>query len=155
MRRFAISLIASLLFVSGAYAQSACPALSASGNAEVKAAAASPDLEPARLMLDKAAGVTLHPANDVRFVMAPEKSGAAGSYGGMLAVDVREAGTYQVALSGNAWIDMVQDGAAVASGAHGHGEGCKMVSFVLQPGRHVVQLSGNKNETIQVMISRQ
>ena len=73
---------------------------------------------------------------------------------GGLAVDVREAGTYQVSLSAGAWIDVVKDGAAVASTGHDHGAGCKMVSFLLQPGRHVIQLSGNKDDTIKVMIAR-
>ena len=69
----------------------------------------------------------------------------------MLALDVREAGTYQVALSDGAWIDVLKDGTAIASSAHDHGAGCKMVSFTLQPGRHVIQLSGNKEETIGVV----
>ena len=153
MKKLLIALVLPLLISGGAQAQSVCPALAGSGNTEVKAATATPELEPARLMLDQPASVTLHPGNDVRFAIAPEKHSAADSYGGMLAVDVREAGTYQVALSGNAWIDMVRDGAAVASGAHGHDSGCKMVSFALTPGRHVIQLSGNKDDMIKVRVS--
>jgi hypothetical protein len=159
MRKLAMSLFASLLMAGAAAAQPACPAPPVAGtHVELKAAIASPELGPARLMLDQAATVTLHPGNDVRFVIAPEKPGAAGSFGGMLAVDVREAGTYQVALSAGAWLDMVQDGAAVASTAHEHGAECsglrKMVSFPLKPGRHVIQLSGNKEDTIRVVVSR-
>src|SRR5262249_24212156 len=150
--RLFISLFVPLLMLGAAQAQPACPP--ASGAAELKAATASPELEAARLMLDKPATVTLHTGNDVRFVMAPGKHGDAGSLGGMLVVDVREAGTYQVALSAGAWIDMVQDGAAIPSGDHGHGQGCKMVSFTLKPGRHVIQLSANKEETIGVVVAR-
>jgi len=157
MKSFAASLCLSLLMMGAAVAQPACPTPAGAG-AELKAATASPELEPARLTLDKAATVTLHPGNDVRFVMAPEKPGSAGSYGGMLSLDVREAGTYQVALSAGAWLDMVQDGSAVASTGHAHGAECpglrKMVSFPLKPGRHVIQLSGNKEDTIQVVVSR-
>jgi hypothetical protein len=156
MRKLAICLSMSLLMMGAAMAQPACPA--PAGGAEVKAATASPELEPARLTLDQAASVTLHPGNDVRFVIAPEKTGSAGSYGGMLSLDVREAGNYQVALSAGAWLDMVQDGAAVASTGHEHGAECpglrKMVSFPLKPGRHVIQLSGNREDTIQVLVSR-
>ena len=152
MRRIVIALLVPLLMMGAARAQPACPP--AGGAAELKAATASPELEAARLMLDKAATVTLHPGNDVRFVMAPAKHGDASSYGGMLVVDVRETGTYKIALSAGAWIDMVQDGAAVPSGEHGHGQGCKMVSFVLKPGRHVIQLSANKEETIGVVVTR-
>jgi len=151
MKRLVISLFVPLLMIGAAQAQPACPP--ASGAVEVKAATASPELEAARLMPGKAASVTLHPGNDVHFVLASERHGDASSYGGMVVVDVREAGTYQVALSAGAWIDMVQDGAAVASGDHGHGQGCKMVSFELKPGRHVIQLSRNKDETIGVVVA--
>jgi hypothetical protein len=156
MRKFAVSLCLSLLMMGAAQAQSACP--SAGSNLELKAATASPELEPARLNLEQAATVTLHPGNDVQFVIAPEKTGTAGSYGGMLSLDVHEAGTYQVGLSEGAWLDMVQDGSAVASTGHAHDAQCsglrKMVSFPLKPGRHVIQLSGNKENTIQVVVSR-
>jgi len=94
----------------------------------------------------------------VRFVLKPEKPGSAGGYGGMLVVDVREAGTYQVSLSAGAWIDVLKDGAPVASTAHDHGAECmgirKMVSFPLQPGQHVIQLSSNKDDTIKVLVAR-
>lgn len=157
MNKFAVSLCLSLLMTDAALAQSACPAPGGAA-AELKAATASPELEPARLVLDKVTSVTLHPGNDVRFVIAPEKPGSAGSYGGMLALDVREAGTYQVGLSAGAWLDMVQDGAPVAAIGHQHGGDCsamrKMVSFPLKAGRHVIQLSGNKEDTIQVVVTR-
>jgi len=158
MRNLAASLFFSLLMIVAAAAQPACPTPASAGEA-MKAATASPELEAARLTLDKAATVTLHPGNDVRFVIAPEKPGSAGSYGGMVSLDVREAGTYQVALSAGAWLDMVQDGSAVTFAGHEHGAECsglrKMVSFPLKPGRHVIQLSGNKDDTIQVVVSRQ
>lgn len=156
MKILAMSLCLSLLTMGMAAAQPACPTQAA--GAEIRAATASPELEPARLTLGKAATVTLHPGNDVRFVIAPEKARSEGSFGGMLSLDVHEAGTYQVGLSQGAWLDMVQDGAAVASTGHGHDAQCsslrKMVSFPLKPGRHVIQLSGNKEDTIQVVVSR-
>jgi len=159
MRKLAVTLCLSLLMMGAAAAQPACPAAtSGSATTEVKAATASPELEPARLSLDQAATVTLHPGNDVRFVIAPEKPGAAGSYGGMLSLDVRDAGTYQVALSAGAWLDMVQDGSSVPSTGHEHGGQCpglrKTVTFPLKPGRHVIQLSGNREDTIRVVVSR-
>jgi len=152
MKSIVIALFVPLLLIGTAQAQPACPA--AGGGAELTAATASPELEPARLLLDKAVTVTLHPGNDVRFVAAPEKHGGASSFGGMVVVDVREAGTYSIALSAGAWIDVLKDGTAIAPSAHDHGAGCKMVSFGLQPGRHVIQLSGNKEETIGVVVGR-
>ena len=156
MRRLAVSLGLSLLLMGAAQAQPSCPA--PSGGITVTSATASPELEPARLMLEQAAVVSLHPVGEVRFARPPDRHLDVSSYGGMLAVDVREAGTYQVSLSAGAWIDMLKDGAEVASTAHDHGAQCsasaKMVSFALQPGRHVIQLSGNKDDTIRVMVDR-
>jgi len=160
MRNFSAVLSLSLMLAGAVQAQPACPVPSTAGgtNAALTSATASPELEPARLILDQAATVTLHPFGEVRFVTAPEKRGDASSFGGVLAVDVREAGTYQVALSAGAWIDVLKDGAAVVSTAHDHGAECsglrKMVSFALTPGRHVIQLSGNSDETIRVTVSR-
>src|SRR5262249_31603232 len=147
MRLFAVSLFASWLMVGAAAAQPACPA-PAGTVVSLKAATASPELESARLVLGQAATVTLHPVSDMRFVAQPEKRADTSSYGGMLAVNVPDPGTYQVSLSAGAWIDVLKDGAAVASTSHDHGGDCaamrKIVSFALQPGRHVIQLSGNK-----------
>jgi hypothetical protein len=155
MRKLAVSVCLSLLLIGAAQAQPACPAISGS-NVQVRAATASPELEPARLLLEQAATVTLHPVGEVRFVRPPDKRLDVSSYGGMLAMDVREAATYQVSLSAGAWIDVLKDGEAIASTAHDHGAQCaaKMVSFRLQPGRHVIQLSGNKEDTIKVTIAR-
>jgi len=157
MRTLAISLFISLAMAGMAEAQPACPAASAS-TVEIRAATASPELEPARLLLEQTATVALQPVNEVRFAAPPQKRADASSYGGMLTVDVREAGTYQVSLSAGAWVDVLKDGAALASTAHDHGAECsglrKMVSFALQPGRHVIQISGNKEDTIQVMVAR-
>jgi len=157
MRKLAVSLYVGLLLMGAAQAQPSCPAPPASAS-NLASATASPELEPARLMLGQAVTVGLHPVGDVRFVNAPAKRPNVSSYGGMLAVDARDAGTYQVSLSAGAWIDVLKDGAEVASTAHEHGEGCsgfaKIVSFTLQPGRHVIQLSGNKDDTIKVMVAR-
>jgi hypothetical protein len=157
MRKLAVSLCLSLLLIGSAKAQPSCPT-PASGGITLTSATASPELEPARLMLEQATTVSLHPVGEVRFVRPPDKRLDVSTYGGMLAVDVREAATYQVSLSAGAWIDMLKDGEAISSTAHDHGAQCsaaaKMVSFVLQPGRHVIQLSGNKDDTIRVTVER-
>jgi hypothetical protein len=159
MRLFAAILILPFLFCGTAFAQPSCPPPPAAWGANVplNAAVASADLSSARLSFDRAATVNLHPVGEVRFAAPTERRGDASSYGGMLQLDVREAGTYQISLSAGVWIDVLKDGNAVASTAHGHGAECsgvrKMVSFALQPGRHVIQLSGNKDETIKVLVS--
>jgi hypothetical protein len=120
-------------------------------------ATASAEFGAARLNPGQAASVSLHPVSEVRFAAPPGKLGDASSYGGMMELDVREAGIYQVALSAGAWIDVLKDGAAVSSTAHAHDAGCsdlrKMVNFPLQAGRHVIQLSANKEAAIKVLVS--
>lgn len=80
------------------------------------------------------------------------------AYGGLLQLNVKNVGTYQVNLSSGAWIDLLKDGTAVMSGAHAPGPACsgirKTVQFPLQPGRYVIQLSANGDPTIAVMVSR-
>src|SRR5262249_23468987 len=107
MRKLAIALLVSVSMTGAAHAQSSCPAPSAGSN--VTSATAAPELEPARLTLGQAAAVSLHPIGEVRFAGAPEKRADVSSYGGMLAVNVPEAGTYQIALSAGAWIDVLKD----------------------------------------------
>jgi hypothetical protein len=153
MRIFAVALTI-LLSLAGA-AQAECPA-GWGGNATLTAAIVSAEFAAARLTLNQAVSVALYPVSEVRFVVPPERRSDASSYGGMMEMEVREARTYQVSLSAGAWIDVLKDGVAVSSTAHGHDAGCsdlrKMVSFALQPGRHVIQLSGNKDATIKVLV---
>ena len=155
MRSFTAALAVSLLLAGAAQAQ--CPA-GWGGNGTITSATASAEFGAARLNPGQAASVSLHPVSEVRFAAPPQKRGEASSYGGMLELDVREAGTYQVSLSAGAWIDMLKDGNAVASTVHGHDAGCsdlrKMVTFPLQPGRYVIQLSGNKEASIKLLVSQ-
>ncbi|ABE63535.1 hypothetical protein Nham_2757 [Nitrobacter hamburgensis X14] len=62
-------------------------------------------------------------------------------------IDVREAGTYRVALDSAAWIDLVRGRQAVISIAHGHGPACtgirKIVDFPLAPGLYTLQIAAN------------
>ena len=76
----------------------------------------------------------------------------------MLAVTIADAGTYQISLSNGAWIDLLKDGAAQVSTAHAPGPACsgvrKTVQFAMVPGRYVIQLSGNADPVIQVLVSK-
>lgn len=106
----------------------------------------------------KAASVTLHPTRQVAFVTQPEKPGGSVAHGGMLAVTIADAGTYQISLSNGAWIDLLRDGVAQVSTAHAPGPACsevrKTVQFAMVPGRYVIQLSGNADPAIQVLVSK-
>jgi hypothetical protein len=115
-------------------------------------------LNAVALMPGKAVTANLRHTREVQYVTQPEKPGGSVAYGGLLQLNVKDAGTYQVNLSSAAWIDLLKDGAAVMSGAHAPGPACsgirKTVQFPLQPGHYVIQLSANGDPTIAVMVSR-
>jgi hypothetical protein len=125
---------------------------------DVTAADKAGGLTQAALTVDRGANVTLHPTREVAYVTQPEKPGGSVAHGGLLAVSIARAGTYQVNLSSGAWIDLLKDGAAVMSTAHAPGPACtgigKTVQFPLQPGNYVLQISANADPAIQVMVSR-
>lgn len=104
-----------------------------------------------------AAEVTLLPASRVEYAVAPRKPGQGDSYGGLLAFDVARAGHYRVAQSGRSWVDVIVDGKAVGSVGHGHGPDCsgiaKMVDFDLPVGRHFLQIAGNGEALVKVMVA--
>ncbi|UVO52031.1 homogentisate 1,2-dioxygenase [Sphingomonas sp. SUN019] len=110
----------------------------------------------ATVSVGKAANVSLHPAKHLALSPAPEKAAAVDSNGGTLAVSIVTAGTYRLALGGAAWVDLVQDGKAVASSAHDHGPKCtgvrKMVDFKLTPGTYAIQLSGSATPSLALML---
>jgi len=110
----------------------------------------------ATLTVGRAADLALRPTARAGWRVPPEKPGAADSFGGVATFAVARAGTYRVALDAGAWIDVLENGRPVASGAHGHGPACsgvaKMVDFTLRPGRHVLQVAGNKEAQIAVMV---
>jgi len=97
-------------------------------------------------------------APQVRYALRPEKPGGSVSHGGLVRIDVREAGTYRVALDSAAWIDLVRDRQALRSTAHGHGPHCtgvrKMVDYSLTPGPYILQISANGQPQMTVLLAR-
>ena len=149
-----------------AFAQEAapCPAAPAPLPAElagwasatsVTAAATATDIGKAQIPVSSRADIALLPATQVQF-LAPEKAPMAGTSSGMVHFTVAIARTYRVALGAGAWIDVVRDGKAIGSGAHGHGVPCTPVrktgDFALTPGDYILQISGNRDTTISVLI---
>jgi hypothetical protein len=68
-------------------------------------------------------------------------------------------GTYRVVLGSRAWIDLVTArGTPVPSAAHSMGPACtgirKMVDFALGAGSYTIQLSGNAEQAISVLVIR-
>lgn len=165
-------LLASLLLATPAVAQSpmggapmgeapACPApvaptgLLAPWNAPVPVKAGADGAHAALLTGGQAAQVDLLPTPSVSYPLQPEKPGGSVSHGGILALDVKQAGTWRIALGAGAWLDVVGDDGAQRSIAHGHGPECsgirKMVDFALKPGHYTVQISANGGAQIRVL----
>ena len=92
--------------------------------------------------------------------MAPakKKKDASGApFGGMLAFAAPDkAGVYQVTLSSEGWIDLVQGGAALGSADHSGAKNCpglrKSVRFDIGAAPVVLQISGAPAETIKIAI---
>ncbi|MBB4153652.1 hypothetical protein GGQ80_001558 [Sphingomonas jinjuensis] len=105
-----------------------------------------------------AADIQLRPTAQLRYPVAPAKPGAAATAGGVFSLTIDRAGRYRIALGAGAWVDVVRDGAALASVAHGHGPACsgvrKMVDYDLAPGRYLIQLAGSTTPTIRLMVAR-
>lgn len=128
-----------------------------SSSAPATAAASDSAAARASLSVGQAAQLRLMPTTAVRYALPPEKPGTPTSHGGLASFAVAKPGTYRVALGAGAWIDVVRDGKALASVAHGHGPTCsgvrKMVDFKLMPGRYLLQVAGNADPVIPVMIA--
>lgn len=107
-----------------------------------------------------AAAVILHlqPGADAAFAMPPERKPKAERwFGGMLRLPAPDkAGVFQVTLSDEAWIDVVQDGRYAHSVGHSGRSDCpglrKSVRFELAAAPFVLQLSGATSERVVVAI---
>lgn len=124
----------------------------------VVSASAPGALAGAALTVGSGAAAMLHPTPEVRYAVLPEKPGGSVSQGGMFSLNIGQPGTYAVALGSGAWIDLIRDGATVASTAHGHGPACssirKVVDFDLKRGRYIVQVSANADPELRIMVAR-
>jgi hypothetical protein len=129
-----------------------------SAKAPMAAATKASGLSKAMLSTGQGVEATLPLTPDVTFVTQPEKPGGTVSHGGMFGLNIDKAGTYVIALSSGAWIDVLKDGKPLVSTAHARGPECstlrKMVDFPLQPGRYVLQVSANADPTLRLMLAR-
>lgn len=131
------------------------PALSGWGTGATIAASSDPRSAPG-LSPGATATLSLHPSDHVDLIAPPQRKSAGASNAGYAAVEITTPGTYRVALSDRAWIEVLKDGKAIRSTAHGHGPRCsgmrKIVDFELAKGRHLLQISGNPTATLHVMV---
>jgi hypothetical protein len=123
----------------------------AAGPKPVKAGASEP-IAPTAYRL------TLLPTESAGFAATPERAPKAGTYGGTLVVTgLGAAGLYEVTLSDEGWIDVIQNGARVKSSDFSGQKGCpgvrKTVRFPLQAGTAVLQVSNMDSATATIAIA--
>ena len=97
----------------------------------------------------------LHKFESLRYGITPQRKADVYKFGGMIPIDVKNAGRLIVALDAGAWIDLVRDGAVVKPLAHGHGPACsgirKMVEFDVTQGRYQLQIVNAPTASIHAM----
>ena len=113
--------------------------------------------EATALAVGASAKLTLAPAAGQTFAPPLARAPEPDSLGGTFPLTIAAAGTYRIALSAKAWIDLVGNGIVVRSIAHATGPDCsgiaKIVDFALTPGTYQVQLSAAKDKTLTVMVA--
>ncbi len=94
----------------------------------------------------------------VQYVVRPSHPGGSVSHGGMAGLVIATAGTYRVAIGSGAWVDLIKDKTSLESVGHDHGPNCsgirKMVDFALQPGSYILQVAGNGEARIPVLVAK-
>ena len=162
-----VRLLLSLLFVAGL--ASAARAQDSAGCDKFKwsvarerawfAAGAKPVAAGADLALaEEGYAVALLPDEAAGFVVPPERAPKPGAFGGVLKISaLPKAGLYEVTLSDEAWVDVVQNGASVKSSDFSGQKNCpgvrKSVRFPLAAGAATVQISNASSATIQLAIA--
>lgn len=108
------------------------------------------------LAVGDAADLALVPAETAGFALPPERSPAEGTFGAVASVEVPPEGAIQISLSGEAWVDVIQDGKAVKSAGYSGVKTCpgirKSVRFKLAAGPATVQFSGARKAELKVAV---
>lgn len=137
-------------------APAALPADYAGWNAggAVAAAAEPAGVSDAILAIGRGARVALKPAAVLKLPVAPKRGGA---HGGLFGFEATAAGRYRIGLSAGVWVEVVANGAAIPSVAHGHGPDCtpvrKFVDWDLKPGRYLLQVTGEP-AAVQLLLTK-
>jgi hypothetical protein len=102
--------------------------------------------------------LSLVPFASAKLPIAPERAPKSpDSFAGWLQMAAPAAGEYKVSVSSNAWIDVVQNGKLVKSGAFSGALGCegirKSVKFTLAATPFSVQVTGVPNDSIAIVVT--
>jgi hypothetical protein len=122
------------------------------------AAGPKPAASGASVVAGEGYAVALAPSASIVFRAPPERAPKPGSFGATLDVaPLDKPGLYQVTLSDEAWLDVIQDGAEVKSTAFSGQKDCpgvrKTVRFDLKAGPAVIQLSNAASAAINVALA--
>jgi hypothetical protein len=105
---------------------------------------------------EQAFTLALVSAKDVAFTVPPAKKKHDGFAGLVAFAAPEKSGTYQVTLSAEGWIDLVQNGAALASTDHSGAKNCpglrKSVRFEVGDAPVALQISSAAADSIKVAI---
>jgi hypothetical protein len=95
--------------------------------------------------------------DEARFEKPPERAPKnPDSFAGALKIAIAVSGVVEVSLSGNAWVDAIQNGRYLRPTAHTGALNCpgirKIVKFELQPGPATFQFSGVEARSLALLI---
>jgi hypothetical protein len=121
--------------------------------ADVKPAASG-----AAIAVGQGYAVALQPSDSVAFAKPPERAPKAGSFGATLNVaDIDKPGLYQITLSDEAWLDVIQGEAEVKSTGFSGQKDCpgvrKSVRFDLKAGPATLQVSNAAGVAINLALA--
>ncbi len=115
-------------------------------------------LSAAELKLGASRHAKLLPTPQVAYPLQPEKPGGTVSKGGLFSFNAPSAGTYYIAISAAAWIDVVRDGKPLEATRFGHGPDCsgirKIVEFQLSPGAYLIQIAASPGDDLDILVDR-
>jgi hypothetical protein len=122
------------------------------------AAGIKPAPSGATIDADQGYAVALAPAASVTFRVPPERALKPGAFAATLALaNIEKAGRYQITVSGEAWLDIVQGDAAAKAIDFSAQKNCpgvrKSVRFFLKSGPAIVQISNAASATINLAIA--
>jgi hypothetical protein len=121
------------------------------------AAGAKPAASGATIAPGEGYAVALAPSASVAFSVPPERAPKPGGFGAALKLDaIDKPGSYQITLSDEAWLDVVQGGALVKSAGFSGQKDCpgarKSVRFDLQAGPATIQISNAASGALNLAI---
>lgn len=109
--------------------------------------------------LTAAVKIALAPVADAKLPTPPTRAPKPDTYAGFVRVTAPvKAGTYKVTLTDNAWVEVVQDGQNLKTGAFSGVHGCeglrKSVKFDLKEAPFVVTISNMSAKEIGVVVTQ-